>query len=167
MGNDEVPEVCVLRLHNGRIDSLGSIPMALSNKVALHKSGVLAVFNEVGMTRQIALWKIHENQNHERIHPVSLKQCAVRDSLIWLDFVGETLLGISAKGTAIGWTIKNEYVGRVKLVRRTDDGPFLRAILWPQRGSIFFVTGGRLHKSIHEWKIGCSYLDSWQQLEAG
>lgn len=136
--------------------------MEHSHKLAPRKSGALAVFNRIGRRKQVTMWKIKEGSNHQQTQPRSPQPFFVRGYLIWFDVVGNTLLGVDEREIAISWCLqKEEYIGQIKLVRRKDDGPFDRAILWPSRGSMFFVTDVRSCKSIHEWTIGTPYLDSW------
>ena len=79
---------------------------------------------------------------------------------MYLDLVGETLLGITYRGTVIGWSLEDcQMIGRIELARRKDDGPFVSAVLWHHHGSIYFIIGEHHSDSIHEWMIGTPYLD--------
>lgn len=149
----------VLRFHNDQIDDLGVIPFPSPSDMALHKSGVLAVSNDHPIHKQVHLWMIREDHNHQLLSS-NPRESIVTGRFIYLDFVGETLLGITYRGTVIGWSLEDcRMIGRIKLARRKDDGPFVSAVLWHRRGSIFFIIGEHRSDSIHEWVIGTPYLD--------
>lgn len=163
-------KVHILRLHCDQMQDFGSIHFPSCNKLALHKSGVLAVSSGLAIQKPVQLWKIQEDQNHVQLpllHPF------VMDNLVYLDFIGEsTLLGITERGVATGWQLLLDngpvgMIGQTKLSRRTDNGPFCRVILWPRRGSLFLITGSHAAKSIHEWHVGTAFLENIQQQQRG
>lgn len=142
-------QVHIIRLHDisGQMEDFGTVQFPCCNKLALHKSGVLAVASSLGIQKPVQLWKIQEDKNHVQL-PLSHPESFVLDNLIFLQFIGSTLLGITERGMATGWDLNNNsggprMIGRSKLCRRTDNGPFYRVILWPRRGSIFVISGDR------------------------
>ena len=156
-GPGELRCAAIVQFQNGEIRDIGVIPFQLVNyEMALHQSGVVALSSG----RTLYVWRIGEEDGSFRIFPVAQNGFILKDRLIYLHFLDRTLLGITRRGTSIGWDVEDgSLIGCSRLVMRMNDGPMKDGFIMPHRGSFVIMSGDSYCSSMHEWTIGTAFLD--------
>lgn len=164
--------IYLLQLCDQTINEVGVVPCAGRVKIAINSEGILGLTYPSASERRLTVqvWKISLSiQKSQKCLDCKLEQLSNYtttsswgyDSLIvFFDYVGNnnTLVAITTGGRLFGWNVSRSdnvnFLGSSMLIRRQDDGPIKRAVLWPNRGSFFLISTA----SIHEWVVGTPHL---------